>query len=743
MSEVITVQDLETLKKHEIFEAEVITGKTGGVAGGAYLAAATNPVTGQSQETLPQILSDLGMQVQPWSSSIGGVLITAAQIFLNDTPGSLGIGEYYAWGGPFPKTVPAGTDPALPGSGYILRSNKFVKSMVLESLRRSYAEAGYSVVGTFQAGFTYVNPTDVGIDEATGRGYTGGAGVVPPGTNPTGGGFTDKSSEMLRTSVLKVTRSYPIDVTDYLPAGYVTDGSVDYIHIIQQVFDLAAGVRPVLMPNFHVLVDPARAGFAFAGVLVPSNSHIIFQQNSKLLTKPNSLDSYEILSMRDVVNVTIHRPFIVGDKYTHTGTTGEFGMGIAIRGACKNINITDPETNEFWGDGIYIGQIASTVESTPENVTITRPIGRLNRRQGMSITSANGLTVIDPQWWDTKSSDCPTPLPAGPHAGVDIEPNSVNSLLRNIVFRGVRGGGNDGGLFYTYLGAIVTTAGNRYHIDINVDSITDSNSRHAFVNMGLNKDSLYSGAIDVGQIISNIPFWNGIRHRNMPEQCGLQVNIGYASINNWQSLTTAPARYRSPVVIEYDGAEVGFPTLGNLHIGKLDLNTTVAAGSLSDNAVFVGVAVGGSTIASPATRNVNINFGAVKATKSLRIEGLLSGEVGLNNRFGSQLKFVYGGSTNFLPGIFADKSIESPGGSATITLPSTYPSDLEGNSIRFRFVLTGTSTLARLRSLTVPMYLNGVVATNITFTESAGLVTLTFRGGIYFVKAEGPIIKES
>lgn len=65
-----------------------------------------------------------------------------------------------------------------------------------EALRRSYAEAGYNVVGTFKAGFTYVNANDVGIDEATGKGYTGPAGPVAAGTDPTSGGFVDVSDDL-------------------------------------------------------------------------------------------------------------------------------------------------------------------------------------------------------------------------------------------------------------------------------------------------------------------------------------------------------------------------------------------------------------------------------------------------------------------------------------------------------------------------------------------------------------------
>lgn len=195
--DVLSLEDLQTAKKHQIFEAEVITGKAGGVAGGAPIGTATNPVTGQTQQTLPSILADLGFDVQSWTSSSGGVLASANQVFLNDTPGSLGLGDYYAWGGTFEKPVPAGTDPALPGGGYIMRSSRFAGTQAREALRRSYAEAGFNLVdGSFEAGGTLVNASDVLLQERTGKAFSGPAGTVAAGTNPAGGGFVDRSGDL-------------------------------------------------------------------------------------------------------------------------------------------------------------------------------------------------------------------------------------------------------------------------------------------------------------------------------------------------------------------------------------------------------------------------------------------------------------------------------------------------------------------------------------------------------------------
>ncbi|MGD7309538.1 hypothetical protein, partial [Ralstonia pseudosolanacearum] len=54
--DVLSLNDLQIAKKHQIFEAEVITGKQGGVAGGADIDYATNQVTWQTQQTLPAVV---------------------------------------------------------------------------------------------------------------------------------------------------------------------------------------------------------------------------------------------------------------------------------------------------------------------------------------------------------------------------------------------------------------------------------------------------------------------------------------------------------------------------------------------------------------------------------------------------------------------------------------------------------------------------------------------------------------
>ena len=110
--DVLSLADLQTAKKHQIFEAEVITGKSGGVAGGVDIDYATNQVTGQTQKTMPAVLRDIGYSVATFDFSTGGTLTANDQNKVVLYPSN---GAYYAWHGALPKTIPAGSSPATTG----------------------------------------------------------------------------------------------------------------------------------------------------------------------------------------------------------------------------------------------------------------------------------------------------------------------------------------------------------------------------------------------------------------------------------------------------------------------------------------------------------------------------------------------------------------------------------------------------------------------------------------------------
>ena len=106
--DVLSLADLQTAKKHQIFEAEVITGKSGGVATGADIDYATNQVTGQQQKTLPAVLRDAGFSPVSWDFSTGGTLTANDRDKVVYDPVSK---TWFSYAGTLPVVVPASFNP--------------------------------------------------------------------------------------------------------------------------------------------------------------------------------------------------------------------------------------------------------------------------------------------------------------------------------------------------------------------------------------------------------------------------------------------------------------------------------------------------------------------------------------------------------------------------------------------------------------------------------------------------------
>lgn len=135
--DVLSLADLQTAKKHQIFEAEVITGKSGGVAGGADIDYATNTVTGQTQKTLPAVLRGIGFTPVSWDFSTGGTLtVNDRDKVVYDQVSQ----TWYSYTGMLPVTAPSGFSPV---------GNADWKPQTDPNLRVDFAStAGAGMVGT-------------------------------------------------------------------------------------------------------------------------------------------------------------------------------------------------------------------------------------------------------------------------------------------------------------------------------------------------------------------------------------------------------------------------------------------------------------------------------------------------------------------------------------------------------------------------------------------------------------------
>ncbi|MGL4756436.1 MAG: hypothetical protein ACRCXB_29120 [Aeromonadaceae bacterium] len=336
---------------------------------------------------------------------------------------------------------------------------------VMELYRRSYAEAGYNVVGTFQAGFTLVNANDVGIDLATGKGYTGPAGMVAAGTNPASGGFVDKSGALLSSQIGFNAAHYGLSESNsgyqnckalqalsaaviaagggkvYFPSGDYTVGAQNfagatgkgYAYQYEKMFE-AAGLTKPLSVHFDGVrfkfadglrygsFDPV-TGAPISPTLPYYNNdsraqtgYVINISNCPIVSAEGSLE----IDGRDSAR-------IIGGLWGDKGRQLiEYGLRIA------NCSIYTVDGAFYFHnlclDGLYLGNRADDDCAG----TITGVVSLYNGRQGVSVCGGRSITFNSCALGLTGFGAVNT----APAAAVDLEPELYP--LRGVVFNNCR-----------------------------------------------------------------------------------------------------------------------------------------------------------------------------------------------------------------------------------------------------------------------------------------------------------------
>ena len=200
-------------------------------------------------------------------------------------------------------------------------------------------------------------------------------------------------------------------------------------------------------------------------VHVPSNTDVVLHGTIKM--EGSSEESYSIFCVDGAENVSFSGDgTIIGDRATHTGETGEWGMGINIVGS-RNVHVTGLTIRDCWGDCIYVGR-SNGVES--RDVEIDNCLLTGSRRQGISVVACYGAEMHDLDIRDIRGTD--------PQAAIDVEPNAGDTCsgawIRNVTVRNC------------YLGIIGTTPGDA------VSEITDIHIEHCDIEsevLGLNAEN--------------------------------------------------------------------------------------------------------------------------------------------------------------------------------------------------------------------------------------------------------------
>lgn len=216
------------------------------------------------------------------------------------------------------------------------------------------------------------------------------------------------------------------DLTDKIYSGNVKhfgakgDGVTDDTLTIQECINK---YDKIYIPDGEYIVSANDEEYGVA-LLIPSNKVIEMSPNATIKMKANDKERYCIFQLQnESENIIISGGNIVGERNEHTGTSGEWGMGIDIR-ANKNVIIKNIKISNCWGDGIMIANNINDLSIPSTNILLDNVICDNNRRQGISVCGANNLKINNCSLMNTNGT--------APQSGIDFEPNDENTPMKNI-----------------------------------------------------------------------------------------------------------------------------------------------------------------------------------------------------------------------------------------------------------------------------------------------------------------------
>ena len=203
------------------------------------------------------------------------------------------------------------------------------------------------------------------------------------------------------------------------------DGVTDDTAAIQKAIDFVAGSGGTLVvPGGTYMVD------AITSLQLKSGMTLQLAADAVLKAIPNSARTYSVVTVDGASSVTIQGGTIQGDygtPVTHTGTGGEWGMGLTLSG-CVNVGVFGVTARDCWGDGFY-------VENGASRILICSVVAVHNRRNGLSLIGADTVAVRNSTFTNSGGTL--------PEDGIDIEPNA-GTTVNNVVITGCTITGNAG-----------------------------------------------------------------------------------------------------------------------------------------------------------------------------------------------------------------------------------------------------------------------------------------------------------
>ena len=346
----------------------------------------------------------------------------------------------------------------------------------------------------------------------------------------------------------------PINLLDY---GAVGDGIVNDTIAVQAAVTFARAQggesRKLYWPRGTYLITNT--------IVLGTNQYIEFDPGVTINFVP-----VDPLNTPLFVAANQSEVYLNGNGATLIGTRGTVagqGSGNAIElYGTDNATVRNFVIKDFATDGIIIwGDVTGSgpcIDVLIENCTVENC-----RRNGMSIISVIGCIVLGGVYKGTNGSL------GGPHAGIDIEPNT-DSFLENVNLIGVITAENDGAGIQITPGALSATVARRFSVNITGGrSINDGNVSGAaglwFVNGGALTNKIYGQVIVRGFTVEE-PKSRGVSFREWDADKSPRAIVEDVTVYNPDSTSSIVGNVDRTGFVIYADSGQATTNLGNIQL---------------------------------------------------------------------------------------------------------------------------------------------------------------------------------
>ncbi|MGB0942964.1 MAG: hypothetical protein ACPGUE_11205 [Marinomonas sp.] len=529
------------LKKNAKHIGEVSTSKKDGSPTGVEILTSTNEVTGQERDTLAgkfKKMDDAFSSITSsqfivtnfgnWSTVAGQQIVTGDEMKGYEYPDDSG--DVYAVKGSV--TLPI-TRPSSPEGD----DRFYLSSAVNVEKMRSEAASQLSLVyqSEWSSGITI--PAKAMTDRLAywhnGKFYSVGtdASFISTGfdSDLSAGKFID-ASLVTNLEMREYVDSSSLNVRLTKIADIDLSTTADNAIKIENAMKLCVANNWKLVVDCIAYVDGTRilqqtAEFTLMGAIhVPDGLRCEFLAGASINALPNNQDSARVLVFKDRQNIRMYYPKVVGDRQSHTGTTGEWGHGYELGGAIGDIYLHEPKALNCWGDGFYIGPYYSDSSTKiPDSITLYQPFTDSCSRNGISWTGGTNINIIRPV---NKRVNRIAPM-----CGIDIEPEhtTINDMpLQGVIESPISEDCGSYGLF-TFL--------NKGKIDVDIiGTVYDDGSVSAWVHKVYLPAEDLRGSLNIQRIHSKNATGKAYNIENLQDY--VSVNVDVLDVDNCWSEST-------------------------------------------------------------------------------------------------------------------------------------------------------------------------------------------------------------